>query len=660
MRHFKFALKTFLFINLFIACQKDLPEAPEKVVAQASDFEEAEQVNLKLAKGLSMELWAPGPLLSNAVALTFDNQGIAYVAETTRRKSSDLDIRAHTDWYIEDLSLESLEATNQFHLDKLATEKSAQNTWQEDFNQDGLHDYRDLEVQSERIRRIWDSDGDGRADVSQLYAAGFNELLTGVAAGILNVDDKIYLTAAPDLWQLTDQNGDGVADQRRSVSRGYGIHIGYAGHDMSGIALGVDGKIYWSIGDLGVNATGPDGKQWEYPHQGAVMRCNPDGTEFEVFARGLRNPQELAFDNYGNLISVDNDGDHIGEHERYVHILEGSDSGWRTYWQFGKYNDPRERYKVWTDELLHVPHFPGQAAYLLPPIKLAYSGPAGLAFNPGTALGPEWKEHFFASYFTGSSANSKVQAFQLKPKGASFEVAKEQDVVGGIVPTGVTFGPDGNLYINDWKDSYNKKPTGRVWKLKTTDAAFSAIQQETQQILSDGMEKRTLEEVADFLNHEDQRVRLAAQFALVKREAPEVLLNTAVIGQNLFGRLHGIWGLGQLGRKNPKLLESLRPMLDDPEEAVRAQVAKVLGEGKVNIAASQLINALNDPSANVQYFAANALGRIKAADAFATLVERLEDIEDKDPHLRHGFIYALSKLATPSQLAALAKHPNLH
>ena len=125
------------------------------------------------------------------------------------------------------------------------------------------------------------------------------------------------------------------------------------------------------------------------------MRCNPDGSDFEVFAHGLRNPQELAFDAFGNLISVDNDGDHPGEHERYVHILEGSDSGWRTNWQFGKYHLPNEQYKVWTDEQLHLPYFQGQAAYILPTIGLAPDGPAGLVYQPGTALNDEWDDYFF-------------------------------------------------------------------------------------------------------------------------------------------------------------------------------------------------------------------------------------------------------------------------
>ncbi|WP_075087404.1 DUF7133 domain-containing protein [Verrucomicrobium spinosum] len=154
----------------------------------------------------------------------------------------------------------------------------------------------------------------------------------------------MYCTIAPDLWRLRDTNDDGVADEREIVAHGFGHHIAYAGHDMHGLCVGPDGRIYWTIGDKGTNVITKEGRRASAPHQGAVLRCEPDGSGFEIFAHGLRNVQEVAFDDYGNLFGVDNDADKPDEKERLVYITEQSDSGWRCSFQYMK------GYCPWVDE----------------------------------------------------------------------------------------------------------------------------------------------------------------------------------------------------------------------------------------------------------------------------------------------------------------------
>src|SRR3546814_16059770 len=98
------------------------------------------------------------------------------------------------------------------------------------------------------------------------------------------------------MWRIEDRNGDGLADFKESISHGYGVHVGFGGHGMSGLIKGPDGRIYWGIGDIGFNGVGPDGRKWEYPNQGVIVRANPDGSDFEVFAAGLRNTHEFVLD----------------------------------------------------------------------------------------------------------------------------------------------------------------------------------------------------------------------------------------------------------------------------------------------------------------------------------------------------------------------------
>jgi hypothetical protein len=46
---------------------------------------------------------------------------------------------------------------------------------------------------------------------------------------------------------------------------------------------------------------------------------------------------------------------------------------------------------------------------------------------------------------------------------------EDKDVVSGILPTGIRFGPDGALYAADWINGWGTKNYGRVWKVDVTD-----------------------------------------------------------------------------------------------------------------------------------------------------------------------------------------------
>ena len=132
----------------------------------------------------------------------------------------------------------------------MAPELSDENKdWLQDRNGDGVHDYRDLTTISERIRFLKDTDGDQRADVSTIFADGFQEEFTGVAAGVLPIDGAVLFTVYPDLWRLRDLDGDHRADERVSLARGFGVHAAFDGHDLHGLTIGPEGKVYFSCGD---------------------------------------------------------------------------------------------------------------------------------------------------------------------------------------------------------------------------------------------------------------------------------------------------------------------------------------------------------------------------------------------------------------------------
>ncbi len=615
------------------------------------------QVKVEMAAGVDISLFAPDGLIADPIAIDLDERGTLY-ATSSSRASLPLDIRGHPSWVPTAHALRSHDDLVKFYQRELAPARSAQNGWIDDLNKDGSHDARDLTELKERLVRIQDTNGDGIADLSQVMAEGFNADPTfDVAGGLLHHAGDLFFGIAPGLWRLRDTNGDGSIDTQTPVSVGYNTHPAFGGHGISGVTLGPDGRIYWEVGDIGYNVVDQTGRRWAAPNQGAVFRANPDGSDFEVFATGIRNLQEFAFDELGNLISVDNDGDHEGETERLVYIPEGSDSGWRANWQYGKYTDPaNNRYNVWMDEAMFKPRFTAQAAHIVPPIAPYHTGPSGLVFNPGTALSDEWRNHFFVTSFPGSADGARVYGFTLKPDGAGFALDADKVLLRGILSIGMKFGPDGALYLTDWITGWTSTGKGRIWKLDTPAATASPMRKEVAALLREDLAARPVDRVAALLRHADMRVRQKAQFDLVRRGDTRTLVAAATDRTHLLARVHALWGLGQLARKDAAVAASLTPLLGDAEAEVSAQAARLLGDLRHRDAAAGVLRLLAHESARVRFFAAEALGRMAHRPAVAPLVAMLQKDNGRDVYLRHAGSLALSRIGDAPALAALATH----
>lgn len=655
------------FTGILFSCKKEEPIdlriktlTKEEIAIQAEAAKNS--VNPVLAEGLKLEVWGVDSLIKDPIAIHVNDDGSIYYSRSPRRNNSEFDIRGHQSWEIRSIALQTIEDKRNFLRTELSPERSSENTWLADLNGDGSHDWRDMTVERNEVYQIKDTDGDGLADWGQLQVNDFYDEVTDVAGGIMKTEDALYVAAGPDMWRLMDKNGDGIMDDKKSLSHGYAIHIGFGAHGMSGVEMGPDGRIYWGIGDIGFNGKGDDGTEYKYPNRGVIARSNPDGSDFEIFAMGLRNTHEFVFDQYTNLISVDNDGDHAGEKERLVYITRGSDSGWRINWQFGKYRDPdNNAYKVWMDEKLFLPRWEGQAAFITPPILNYVSGPTGMVFNPGAGLGERWKDHFFVVEFVGSPASSGLHAFQLQPKGASFELTKTEKIVGSFLPTGIDFGPDGALYMADWVNGWDDKNYGRIWKLTDETAKGWALQKQTEAEIKADYKKLSEAELKSKLYFEDLRIRRKAQFELAKRgkKGAEIFEQVIQDKSNQLARIHGILGLSQIGRLSDKsLADPLVALLNDTDPEIRAQAAKWLGDIRYPNAGKELIANLTHENARVRFFSAEALGRTKNTDAIQPLISLLESNNDEDAYLRHAASYALSQIGKVDPLAALSNHPS--
>jgi quinoprotein glucose dehydrogenase len=610
---------------------------PTPIIAPASDDATLAIKRFSLPPGMQAKLWAAEPMLANPVAFDFDEKGRAFISETHRYHSSVLDIRNYMGMLELDLASRTIE-------DRTALNRKV-------FGAQA----KDLAIESEVVRLVQDTNGDGVADQSGVFADGFNTELDGIASGVLARHGKVWFTNIPSLLMLEEDAGK---VKKTELLRGFGVRYNFTGHDFHGLALGHDGKIYYSIGDRGTHVKGKEGQVVDMPDTGAVFRSNPDGTEFELVAHGLRNPQELVFDEHGNLFTGDNDSDQ-GDMERLVYVVEGGDSGWRVGYQFA----PLGKGGPWIKDGLWKPAFPGRPAYLLPPVCNIEDGPSGLTYYPGTGLDPKYAGHFFITHFKGSIARSGIQTYTLKQNGATFAPTSSQQFMGGVLPTDVTFGPDGRFYVLDWVDGWPKSSKGRIYDITPVnpDPAQAKISADLAKLLAAGFRNTSVADLTALLSHADRRARLEAQLELAARGDASIKPFTQVATRKSakpLARLHAVWGLTQLGRKNPKVAPTLRSLLGDADPEVRAQAAKGLGDIGDAKAFAPLVKKLNDAEPRVQFFAAQSLGKLRQPAATPELLALLGRNDNKDPYLRHAAAHALALIGKNSALDAGVRDPS--
>ena len=595
----------------------------------------------RVPKEFTIELYAAEPKLENPVAICIDDKGHVYVAEEHRFNEGTEENRTRPFLLEDDLQIRTLD-------DRMAMFKK----WEGKF-EGGLSWFTRA---SDIVRRLEDRDKDGKADVSTVFADGFNTPLAGLGSGLIARNGKVWYTCIPDLWLLENKDADGTADQKTSLLRGFGVNAAFLGHDLHGLAWGPDGMLYFSVGDRGAHVISKEGVTISNPRNGAVYRCNPDGTNLELIHKGLRNPQELAFDQYGNLFADDNNCDK-GDHSRLVYVVPGGESGWNMAFQTipNPYlTGPWHAEGMW--KLSHEL----QPAYIVPPVGKLGAGPSGFVFSSGVSLPKRFRNHFFYCNFTG---NGGVESFAVKTNGASFSIIDHQDFCKPVQASDVDFGYDGKMYISTYPVSpWDRKTSGgRIYTIFDQSQIDKQLTKETVALFQNGFEVLPIEQLATLLSHDDMRVRLRTQFALADRgeTSVELMQKLAIHSENQLTRLHAIWGLGQIARSNvsERKLKTLQPvlqLLQDQDSEIRAQALKVLGEASLTSSTKTMIPLLNDDSLRVQFFAAIALGTLKSEAAITPIMEMLRTNDGKDRYLTHAGVVALERIGNRNQVQLFA------
>ncbi len=605
--------------------------------------------------------------VTSPTAIAFGNDGSVYVAESHRFRFGVEDDRNHLYWYHDDLAA----ATT---ADRLALHKK----WE------AKRSHEWMTAKSELIRHVGGEQADGTFTTNKVFAGRFNDVLDGTGAGVMAWDDTVYFACIPKLWMLQDAKRDGVEAQRKVIEDGFGVRISLSGHDMNGFAIGPDGRVWGTIGDRGFNVTTKEGRKYDSRNRGAVFRFEPDGTDFEVVHFGLRNPKEIAFDDFGNGFSVDNNSDQ-GDAARVVYVVEGADSGWEMEHQamhtfhrsIGLEQRPLSR---WMTEKVWELQNPVQPAFIIPPSAYISSGPSGLTYHPGAGFLESEAGHFHICDYRGSAGASGIWSFKMEPAGAGMKMTSSHQLLWGVAATDVEYDWKGRLVVSDFITGWESHEAGRLVTLEANKMMKPEAVAPVAALINGGIDKASSDELAALLAHADQRVRLRAQIELTRRPDAADRFEAATRSANALERVHGVWGLGILARRGaaiapgaawkgptPKASVEARsaaarrlvPLLDHADAEVRAQAVRALSEAPLKGDDLPLGKLILDPSLRVRSFAALAAARLGAEKHLPEVLAMLKQNADADPVLRHAGSYAIDRLCkTPEALDAVAKDDN--
>lgn len=170
--------------------------------------------------------------------------------------------------------------------------------------------------------------------------------------------DDLYLLTVSALYIMpggvTKREG---LEARRLI---WGVPLGHVHQCFHALAWGPEGDLYLSMGDPVVSYgdfNRPDHWcHWTFfsqPHDtatpytgvGGVFRCRPDGSGFQVVARGMRNACGLVFDRHWNLFSNDNDHESIPDlyvPGRLLYVTPHAEFFWPRGWMVEKTPDRRD------------------------------------------------------------------------------------------------------------------------------------------------------------------------------------------------------------------------------------------------------------------------------------------------------------------------------
>jgi putative membrane-bound dehydrogenase-like protein len=565
-------------------------------------------------------------------------------------------------------ALKTFQLRKGFRLELVACEPLVTDPIALAFDEDGrlfvleMNDYPERGEQFlGHVKRLEDTDGDGRFDKSTVFAKGLRW-----PSAIFCYGGGVFVGSTPDLFYFKDTNDDGVADQKQVVLTGWGNRSGKLEPEgaFSSLAWGLDNQIHGLCNrDSGVitNPTNPAAKPVTL------------GGNFAFDPRTMKLMVEAGEGQYGMGFNDDGRQFLCRQHRHLMtQLFERRYADRNPFYSMPNptvdiaVDGPKAAlYRISPEEPWRVMRTKWRVEGLEEGIEAGgrasgyFSAACGLTIYRGNA----WPREYVGDAFVADPGENIVhhkKVVHTGPKASAERPADEKTVEflaskdTWFRPVQIANAPDGTLYIADMYRQIIQAPIGIPEEiLKHLDLYAGKDMGRIYRIVPEGfkqpprprLSRASLDELVAMLEHPNGWHRDTAARLLYERNdrAAVPALNRLSESKSSLGRLHAFYALkGLAALEERHVLQAIQ----DADGMVREHAVRLSEGFFVNGVPSpelwaRLAACASDPIIGVRYQLAFTLGEIRHPQRLETLA-RIARHDASEPMMRAA---ALSSLA---------------